>query len=69
MRLFIVLIAIGLFFVILPQSQAQMPGNVGTEECREEQLQIQEIVEMEAPYRNHGQLVKTAVHAVISARK
>jgi hypothetical protein len=69
MRLFIVLIAIGLFFVILPQSQAQMPGNVGREVCGAEQVRIQGIVGEKYSYRNHGQLVKAAVHAVISARK
>ena len=69
MRLLIVLIAIVLSCVILPQAQAQTPGDVGTVECGEEQLLIQESVDMEGPYKNHGQLVKTAVHAVISARK
>ena len=69
MRLFIVLTAIGLSFAILSPSQAQIPGNVGTVECGEEQLLIQDTVAMEGPYKNHGQLVRTAVHAVISARK
>lgn len=69
MKRCIVLTAIGLSFVILSQSQAQTPGDLGTVECGEEQLQIQETLEMEGSYKNHGQLVKTAVHAVISARK
>ena len=69
MRLFIVLLAIGLSFVIVSPSQAQIPGNVGTEECGVEQCRIQGIVGEKDYYRNHGQLVKTAVHAVISARK
>ena len=73
MRIFIVLLLLGLSFVILSQALAQEPGSIGTVECREVQLQIQlqiqDTVEMEGPYKNHGQLVKTVLHLVKSAKK
>ena len=69
MRLAIVLTVIGLSFVMASQAVAQRPGSVGTVECREQQLQIQDTVEMEGPYRRHGKLVRTVVRAVISAKR
>ena len=69
MRTFIVLLLLGLSFVTLSQALAQEPGGIGTVECREVQLQIQNTVEMEDHYKNHGQLVKTVVHALKSAKK
>jgi hypothetical protein len=73
MRISIVLSLLGLSFVTLSQALAQEPGSIGTVECREVQLQIQlqiqNTVEMEGPYKNHGQLVKTVVHALKSAKK
>ena len=69
MRIFIVLSLLGFSFVTLSQALAQEPGSIGTVECREVQLQIQNIEEMEDHYKNHGQLVKTVVHALKSAKK
>jgi hypothetical protein len=69
MKTFFVLSIIGLSFIILPQAAAQRPGGLGTVECRDAQLQIQETVEMKGPYRNHGKLVRTAVRAVISSKR
>jgi hypothetical protein len=69
MRIFIVLSLLGLSFVTLSQAFAQEPGSIGTVECREVQLQIQNTVDMEDHYKNHGQLVKTVVHALKSAKK
>ncbi len=69
MRISIVLLLLGLSFVILSQALAQEPGSIGTVECREVQLQIQDTVEMEGPYKNHGQFLKTVVHLVKSAKK
>ena len=69
MRIFIVLSLLGLSFVTLSQALAQELGSIGTVECREVQLQIQNTEEMEDQYKNHGQLVKTVVHALKSAKK
>ena len=69
MRISIVLLLLGLSFVILSQALAQEPGSIGTVECREVQLQIQDTEGMEDHYKNHGQLVKTVVHALKSAKK
>ena len=69
MRIFIVLSLLGLFFVTLSQALAQEPGSIGTMECREVQLEIQNTIEMEGTYKNHGQLVKAVVRAVKSAKK
>jgi len=64
-----VLSLLGFAFVTLSQALAQEPGDIGTVECREAQLQIQNTIEMEGSYKNHGQLVKAVVHLVKSARK
>jgi hypothetical protein len=69
MRIFIVLSLLGLSFVILSPALAQEPGSIGTVECREVQLQIQDTEGMEDHYKNHGQLVKTVVHTLKSAKK
>ena len=69
MRISIVLLLLGLSFVTLSQALAQEPGSIGTVECREVQLEIQNTIEMEDTYKNHGQLVKAVVHAVKSAKK
>ena len=69
MRIFIVLSLLGFSFITLSQALAEEPGDIGTVKCREVQLQIQDTVEMEGPYKNHGQFVKTVVHLVKSAKK
>ena len=69
MRIFVVLSLIGFSFVTFSQALAQEPGDIGTVECQETQLQIQNIIEMEGPYKNHGQFVKAVVHLVKSAKK
>jgi hypothetical protein len=69
MRIFIVLSLLGFSFLTLSQALAQEIGSIGTVECREVQLQIQNTVDMEDHYKNHGQLVKTVVHALKSAKK
>ena len=69
MKTFIVLSVIGLSFFMVSQAVAQRPGGVGTVECRDAQLQIQETVEMNGPYRHHGKLVRTAIRAVMSSKR
>jgi hypothetical protein len=41
---------------------AQEPGDVGSAECREVQLDAQAAVEDGGPYKNHGQMVRTAAN-------
>ena len=43
------------------------PGDVGSRECRSVQLAAQAAVASGGPYRNHGQLVRTAAHVVDAA--
>ena len=62
-RLF-VLVFVGLLSCIVPQVQATETGGIGSPECREVQLEAQEAVESGAPYKNHGQMVRTAAHVV-----
>ena len=73
MRIFIALSFLGFAFLTLSQALAQEPGDIGTVECREVQLQIQKTIEdtidKEGPYKNHGQFVKAVVHLLKSARK
>ncbi|MCK5515220.1 MAG: hypothetical protein KAJ00_12025 [Deltaproteobacteria bacterium] len=72
MRIFIVLSLLGFSFITLSQALAEEPGDIGTVECREVQLQIQDTVDMEgieANSKNHGQFVKAVVRLVKAARK
>ena len=69
MRILMALLIIGLSIITLSQALAIKPGDMGTEECREIQLQIQDTVEMEGPYKNHGQLVRAVVNAVNYSKK
>lgn len=57
----------GAFLVMVPQGWAQVPGDVGSEECREVQLEAQTAVVNGGPYKNHGKLVSTAAHVVSAA--
>ena len=41
---------------------AQEPGDVGTTECREVQIDAQDAVADGMPYKNHGQMVRTAAN-------
>ena len=73
MRIFIVLSLLGFAFITLSPALAQEPGDIGTVECRELQLLIQDTIknslEMDSTYKNHGQFVKAVVHLVKSAKK
>ena len=62
-RLF-TLALIGLFSVMLAQAEAVEPGDVGSVECQNVQLEAQEAVLNGMPYRNHGQMVSTAAKVV-----
>lgn len=43
---------------------AQEPGDVGSRECRLVQLEAQDTVDADGPYKNHGQMVRTAANVV-----
>ena len=62
-----ILAAMGLLFVITSQAAAGLPGDVGTPECREVQLDAQSAVSSGGPYKNPGQLVSTAAKVVSAA--
>ena len=49
------------------QGRAQVAGDVGTFECRALQVDAMAAVMDGAPYRNHGQLVRTAANTVSAA--
>jgi len=56
MKKLLALALIGLLWIAVPQTYAQVPGDVGTIECRLLQLAVQGAVGDEDPvvYRNHG---------------
>jgi Cys-rich repeat protein len=43
---------------------AQEPGDVGSEECRLVQMEVQDAVADGMPYKNHGQMVRTVANNV-----
>lgn len=49
------------------EGQAQVAGEAGTFECRAVQVDAQAAVAGGEPYRNHGQLVRTAANTVSAA--
>lgn len=57
----------GAFLGMVPEGWAQVPGDVGSTECREAQLAAQAAVTNGGPYQNHGRLVSTAAHVVSPA--
>ena len=65
MRKLLTLVLIGLFLGIVPKVWAQ--GGVGSPECLAVQQAAQAAVAGGGPYKNHGQLVKTAAHVVDAA--
>ncbi|HJZ04721.1 MAG TPA: hypothetical protein VJ327_02570 [Patescibacteria group bacterium] len=64
MKKLLTLVLIGLFLGIVPKVWAQ---GVGSPECLAVQQAAQDAVEAGGPYKNHGQLVKTAAHVVDAA--
>lgn len=69
MKKFITLIIVVLFSVIASQSIAQEQGDIGSLECREVQLAVQDAVLSEGPYKNHGQMMRTVTHLVNEEKK
>jgi len=55
-----IIAVVGLSSVILGQE----PGDVGSRECRVVQLEGQDAVTAGGPYKNHGQMVRTAANVV-----
>jgi len=64
MKKLFALALIGLFSVMVAQAWAAEPGDVGSAECLNVQLEAQEAVERGGPYKNHGQMVSTAAKVV-----
>ena len=64
-----ILAVIGLLFALTSPAAATTPGDVGTLECRAVQLEAQEAVSSGGPYKNNGQLVKTAAAVVSPAEE
>ena len=60
---------VGLLLCAALYVQADTPGDVVSFECRAVQIDAQAAVEAGAPYRNHGQLVRTAAHVVSEAEE
>lgn len=66
-RQLLLIVATGLLATFCYEGQAQVAGDVGTFECRAVQVDAMAAVTGGAPYRNHGQLVRTAANIVSMA--
>jgi len=68
MRHYVKAVSMGLVFALIVTVvttgflTAQAPGDVGSPECRAVQLETQAAVDAGGPYKNHGQMVRTAAN-------
>lgn len=63
MKKTLTLFLVGLFMLVTSQALA-VEGDVGSEACRDVQLEAQEAVGTGGPYKNHGKMVSTAAKVV-----